>query len=625
MARKRGWVLRVLLNPLVIISVVVLLITAGWLLYTGGPSPIAQARPGANLLPGLELSVPSTPAPSGPSESSTPVAAGPGTGWNVSHSGEAQTSLELVKGEMTAQALKLDVTQYASGDVTLTSPTVKVTPGQSYLFKAFASSDADFVLLARRHHADGSTTLEQLRNPLQKPGNSPFTVSDAFRSSDETTAVEYVFRLAAQGTLQVEGAYLEAADDVRVPPAPLSPAGLPSAALTPGALPSAGTTAPNLIPNPELSGAQPNAPDSWSPYSSGASTLESGRGMDKDGSFLWTRTSNYQNGEAKWQYQPVPVTPDRYFEFGATYQSERELDVVAEFELASGGRAFHLLATVPPAGEWTTIGEAFQVPAGAATAMVTLISHGDGTTRVRHYSLNDVTKPGPLRWDKPVVSITFDDGWQSVYDRALPLLNQYNFKSTQYVNASSIETPNFITAAELQQLHQAGHEIAAHSYEHLDLTSIGTDRLDEQLRKSTEALAAAGLATDDLAPPYGRSDAQVDWYASKYFNVIRGTNDGINTRQNLDPHDLKVLYVTDETTPETVAEALAGTARSNGWLIFVYHQIANSGSTSPQEQTVEGDRSTITNDVLATQLKLIADSGIQVQPVAQAFKQLQGP
>ena len=77
--------------------------------------------------------------------------------------------------------------------------------------------------------------------------------------------------------------------------------------------------------------------------------MESGRGGDGKGNFLWTRIANYQNGEAKWQYQPVPVTPDRYFEFGATYQSEREVDVVAEFELADGGRAFHNLATVPPA------------------------------------------------------------------------------------------------------------------------------------------------------------------------------------------------------------------------------------------------------------------------------------
>lgn len=574
--------------------VVVVTLTAGWLLYTSGGTSIAQARPGANLLPTLDPT-----AVGAPSSPASPVG-----GWNASHSGGASTSLELVDGQLREHALKLDITRYTSGDVTLTSPRADVEPGETYLFKAFTSSDADFSLLARWHHTDGSTTLEQLGNHVKRSGNSPFTVSDAFDSGDTTTAVEYVFRLASKGTLRVEGAYLEAADDIRLPP-------------------TAAVTAPNLIPNPELAGPQAGAPSSWSPYASGTSTVESGRSEDKDGSFLWTSIENYQSGEAKWQYQPVPVSTDRYFKFGATYRSEREVDVVAEFELADGGRVFYNLATVPPAEEWTTIKEKFQVPDGAKTAMVTLVSHFDGTTGVRDFSLIDVTKPGPLRWDQPMVSITFDEGWQSVHDRALPLLNKHDFRSTQYVNASTIETPNFMTAAEIRQMHEAGHEIASHSYEHVDLTSIGADRLDDEMRKSKEALAGAGLETDNLAPPFGRSDPQVDWHASKYFDVMRGTDEGINTRQNLEPHDLKVFYVTDETTLDSLTKALAETSRVNGWLIVVYHQIASPETTTANQSTISADRGVITSDVLADQLQLIDESGIAVQPVAQAFEQLQ--
>ncbi|SCB77429.1 Polysaccharide deacetylase [Pseudarthrobacter enclensis] len=600
MPRRRRLILRVLLNPLVVILAVVAVMTAAWFLFTRGTGSMAQARPGANLLPAFGTTAEVTPAASAPARASSQVG-----GWTEAHGGAAEASLELADGELGGQALKLVVTDYRSGDVTLATPRVSVQPHQTYLFKAFASSDTDFTLLARRHHPDGSSTLEQLRNPLERPGNTPFTVSDAFDSGDATTAVEYVFRLASEGTLTVEGAYLEPASDVR-----------------PGSAPQAGT---NLVPNPGFAGMQPDGPDSWSPYSAGALTAESGRGQDGGGSFLWTRITNYRNGEAKWQYQPVPVAQDRYFEFGASYRADREVDIVAEFELAGGGRAFHSLETVLPADEWTTVSESFQAPVGATSAMVTLVAHGDGTTSVRGYSLTDVTRPGPLRWDRPMVSITFDDGWQSVYDRALPLLDRHGFRSTQYVNASSIETPNFMTAAEVQQLHQAGHEIAAHSYEHVDLTSIGTDRLDDQVRRSSEALAAAGLDTRDLAPPYGRTDPQVDWYAGKYFDLIRGTDDGINTRQSLDPQDLKVFYVTDQTTLETLSQALAETRRMNGWLILVYHQISTPESTGTQEHTIAADRSTITSDVLAAQLQLIDDSNIDVQPVAQAYAQLQGP
>ncbi|KUG61064.1 hypothetical protein AVL61_07815 [Kocuria rosea subsp. polaris] len=588
-----------LLNPLVVVSLVVAVLTSGWVLYTEGTDDIAQARPDSNLLPPLDESAAGPPAPAGLSASADSVG-----GWKAGHSGDARASLQLVEGKVSDRALKLDITRYASGDVTLTSPRVEVEPDTTYLFKAFTSYDAEFALLARQYHADGSTTLEQLPDPLELAGDSAFTVSDAFDSADTVTAVEYVFRVASEGSVTVEGAYLEATDDVR--------------------LPSVAATGPNLVPNPELTGPQPGAPVSWSTYISGTSTVESGRGQDEDGNFLWTRTANHRSGDAKWEYQPVPVTPDQYFEFGATYRSEREVEVVAEFVLANGEREFHLLATVPPAGEWTAIKEAFQVPEGARTAVVTLVSSGNGTTGVRDYSLVDVTKAGPLRWDQPMVSITFDDGWQSVYDRALPLLDKHGFPSTQYINASAIETPNFMTADELRQMHGSGHEIASHSYEHVDLSAISADRLDEQMRKSDEMLEDAGLGTSNLAPPYGRSDPQVDWYASKYFDTVRGTKIGINTRQNLESHNLKVYYVTNETTPDHLAAALAETSKANGWLILVYHQVAEPESTGTQENSIPADRNTVTSDVFADHLRVIDESGIDVQPVARAFEQLQG-
>ena len=43
-----------------------------------------------------------------------------------------------------------------------------------------------------------------------------FTVSDAFNSGDTVTAVEYVFRVASEGTVTVEGAYLEVLADMMV-------------------------------------------------------------------------------------------------------------------------------------------------------------------------------------------------------------------------------------------------------------------------------------------------------------------------------------------------------------------------------------------------------------------------
>lgn len=592
-------VARALRNPLVVVAAVVAVLTAGWTLYVGAGSDVAQARPGANLFPALESTAAGAAAGPAPTASADSVG-----GWNASHGGDAESELELVDGRVSDRAVQLEVPRHVSGEVTLTSPRVDVEPGRTYLFKAFTTHDADVTVLARRYHPDGTTTLEKLEHLPVEPRDAPRTVSDAFDSADTTAAVEYVFRLASAGTVRVEGAYLEAADDIRVP----------------------STTAaaePNLVPNPGLAVTRSGAPDSWSPYVSGKASVTSGRTEDEDGSFLWTRISDHKSGEAKWEYRPVPVTPDQPLEFGVTYRSEREVDVVAEFELENGEWAFHHLATEPPTEQWTTIRAALQAPAGAKTVMVSVVSRGDGTTGVRDHSLIDVTRPGPLRWDRPMVSITFDDGWKSVYDRALPTLDEHGFPSTQYVSPGTIETPQYMTADQLQRLHEAGHEIAAHSFSHVDLTALDVGKLDEELRKSDEMLEAAGLPTDGMAAPFGKLDPQVDWYARRYFELVRGTSSGINTRQNLDPSDLTVFYVTDRTTTQELEAALAETARVDGWLILVYHQIAPSASAGVPDDTLGADGSTVTSDVFAAHVELVADSGIDVQTVTRAFEQLQ--
>ena len=579
MPSRRRRLGRRLRNPLVVVPLVVAVLTAGWLQYASGANSVSQARAGADLF-------------------SVAQAVGDHTvdGWRVGHSNDATASLQPVDGHVTDRALQVEVTRYVSGDVTLTSPRVPVSPRQQYLFKAYRSSETSFTLLTRRFHRDGTVELVQLQDYPARQG-AWSTVGDAFDSGDTTVAVQYVFRLAAKGTLQVDGAYLEPARDVHVATAP--------------------PAAPNLLPNPDLAGAQPNAPDQWASYHSGRSTVDFGGARDGNGRYLWTRIRDYRSGEAKWQYPPVPVGPHRYYQFRATYQADRPVDVVAEFEQAGGGRAFTNLSTVSPAGDWTTVTADFQAPESATAVMVTLVSHGNGATAVRDHDLVDVSKPGPTRWARPLVSLTFDDGWQSAYDQARPLLAERGFAATFYVNPATIETPRFMTAAELQVLHRAGHEIANHGYEDVDLTALSAGRIDSELRKGRDELAEAGLATDDLAAPLGRTDAQVQWYARQYFQTVRGMDAGINTRQNLDPFDLRVFYVDDQTTPAELEQQLTEAKRSHGWLILVYHQISVGGS-------INSDHSTITRNAFAAQLDVIRHSGISVEPVSRAFSETQG-
>ncbi|MGB9937105.1 MAG: NosD domain-containing protein [Methanobacterium sp.] len=80
----------------------------------------------------------------------------------------------------------------------------------------------------------------------------------------------------------------------------------------------------------------------------------------------------------------------------------------------------------------------------------------------------------------PDIVLTFDDGSESIYTYAFPIMQQYGIKGTVFINPAFIGQPWYMTLAELQELHNAGWIIANHGNEHLDLSTLNrTDKISE--------------------------------------------------------------------------------------------------------------------------------------------------
>lgn len=108
--------------------------------------------------------------------------------------------------------------------------------------------------------------------------------------------------------------------------------------------------------------------------------------------------------------------------------------------------------------------------------------------------------------EKPIV-ITFDDGHQSVYENAFPVMQSYDFPGVFYIVANRINgSPDFVTAEQLKEMINAGWEVGSHGYSHLDLTlnhslvakEIGQSKTDLEYALSTKVLT--------FAYPYGTID-----------------------------------------------------------------------------------------------------------------------
>lgn len=109
------------------------------------------------------------------------------------------------------------------------------------------------------------------------------------------------------------------------------------------------------------------------------------------------------------------------------------------------------------------------------------------------------------------VQITFDDGEQSQFHNALPLLTEYVFKATYFVTPGLIGTAaTFLGWDNLRALQAAGHSIQSHGWSHKFLTFCSEAELAHELHASRQSLEDnLGSAVEEISVPGGRWDRRV--------------------------------------------------------------------------------------------------------------------
>lgn len=80
--------------------------------------------------------------------------------------------------------------------------------------------------------------------------------------------------------------------------------------------------------------------------------------------------------------------------------------------------------------------------------------------------------------------ITFDDGENSNYSLAFPLLKKFNIKAYFFIIPPRVGRPGYMGWDEIRELHAAGMIIGSHGLSHETLTNLLDTQIDEELRSS---------------------------------------------------------------------------------------------------------------------------------------------
>jgi peptidoglycan/xylan/chitin deacetylase (PgdA/CDA1 family) len=376
------------------------------------------------------------------------------------------------------------------------------------------------------------------------------------------------------------------------------------------------TQSGNLIANSSLEISDPansRQPDRWQSSNWGTNTTAFSyiaSGTHTGSHAVQTKITSYTDGDAKWYFNPVAVTPGSQYRFSDYYKATVATEVVAAFTMPDGSTSYETVGLPDASTNWTSFSTTFTIPLGAVDMTVFhLIAH-EGTLTIDDTSLTPYT---PVGFNRALVSLTFDDGYAGTYANGLPLLNKYGFTSTQFIISSLVGTPNYMTKAQIKAFSAAGHEIGSHSVTHPDMTTLTKAKYDQELANSKTNLEKwFGVPVTNFAFPEGRYNQAIVNAAKSLYSSTRSVEAGLNSKDNFNAYDIKVQNVDMTTTSEQFSDWIAEAQATNTWLVLVYHAVTNDGS---------GDYS-ITTAMLDSQLALIKNKAIPVVTMQQALAEL---
>lgn len=239
-------------------------------------------------------------------------------------------------------------------------------------------------------------------------------------------------------------------------------------------------------------------------------------------------------------------------------------------------------------------------------------------TDVPEGSLSQVATSGneprmsmPAELKHGIVSIAIDDGWNSSYEIARPLLKQFDFRASYYIVSefSVDQQPGYMSMEKVKQLSSEGHEIGSHSIRHCDMTHLTDDQLNYDAKTSKNVLAEQGLDIKSFAYPYGSHDGRTMAELSQHYQFLRTSDVGYNDR-HFNRLNIKMQSVESHTSNYHLQSWLDTAKEEKRWLVLTYHRFNENGDYN------------ISATQLYKQLEAIKQSGLEVLPLSEAAQRI---
>lgn len=210
-----------------------------------------------------------------------------------------------------------------------------------------------------------------------------------------------------------------------------------------------------------------------------------------------------------------------------------------------------------------------------------------------------------------VVSIAFDDGWESSYENGVPILNHHGYKASFYILSNFFDDMQYMSMAQVKSLQSQGHHIGSHTVSHPHLSELEEADMKLEVTGSQKQLEVKLGPIKDFASPYGDYDEDVLAEIKNHYSSHRTVATGINTFENFDQYQLKSPNIQVNTTNDEIKALIEQAQKQKGWLILTYHEINDSG----REYSVSKEQ-------FEDHMKLIEESGMKVALLPNVLEEI---
>lgn len=156
---------------------------------------------------------------------------------------------------------------------------------------------------------------------------------------------------------------------------------------------------------------------------------------------------------------------------------------------------------------------------------------------------------------KPVI-ITFDDGYESLYTNAYPILKKYNAKATVFLISNYIGKKLYLNPQEIHEMNDIV-SFQSHTATHSDLRKLKVDEIDKEAKSSKETIQQ--LVSNKVIAycyPAGKYNNDVLNVTAKYYSYGLTTNLGVYHINN-NPYIITRIRIDKTDTGEVFIKKLS--------------------------------------------------------------------